>query len=138
MSAAHVVVELVALSGFVFLPVTLTTSKTLRGYIAAFGILGALVGYTVSRSAFIRMAKTECFRRRNRNLLLLWIPFLVFVGTLVILRPTLAERHDMLQRIREILLISTPLPNFVIGVSSAFITYWLVGSLYLSIRLRKE
>ena len=130
--AIYTVVDVVALMGIVFLPFDITSSKTLQGFIATFGILGGVLGYFLTATAWAGKGKPKCLRQRNLYLVIFCLSLSIFIGTLVILRPQVAMEYLLARKIREFLLRAMPLPNFIVGISAGAASFFLVGAITLS------
>lgn len=128
----YTVVDVLALHGVVLLPLSVTTSNTLRGFIAGFAILGGVLGYFLTATAWVGRGGARCLRRRNLYLSIFWIPLVVFVGTLVLLRPEMAIAFPLVRRVREFLLNTWLLPNVTAGCGAGFGLYFLVAAITLS------
>lgn len=130
--AIYTIVDVVALLGIIFLPFNITTSDTLRGFIAGFGILGGVLGYFLTVTAWAGRGKTKSLQRRNTYLFIFWFPVILFLGTLVALRPDVAIKYPSVRPIREFLLTAMPLANFMIGIGAGVASFFLVGAITLS------
>ena len=131
-SFLNTILSIVSMLGFIYFPSTITTSNTLRGFITVFGILGGVLGYFLTASAWMKVSKVKRLRQRNIYLKILWFPLVIFLSTLVVLSPILAQRYFFVRAIREFLLNLMPLPNFIIGLGAAFTLYFLVGAIVLN------
>jgi len=127
------VINLVCLLGIAaLLPFYVTTSKTLRQFIVVFGIIGGVLGYYFTATGWAGKKRAKCLRRRNLYLAILWFPFVIFLGTLVVLSPQFVMKYPPLESIREFLIVTSPLHNFIVGLAAAFALYLLIGAITLS------
>ncbi len=83
--AIYTFLDLVALLGIVLLPFSITTSNTLRGFIAGFGILGGVLGYFLTATAWAGKGRSKCLHMRNVFLAVFWIPLAIFLCTLALI-----------------------------------------------------
>jgi len=128
----YTVLDVVALLGIILPPFTITTSKTLRGFIVGFGVLGGVLGYFFTATAWAGKARARRLHRRNVYLAIFCFPFLVFLGTLVVLRPEMAMKYPLVEHIREFLITAGPLPNFIVGFGVFLASYLLIGAITLN------
>jgi len=130
--AIYTFLNVASLLGIMFFPFKITTSYTLRGFIAGFSIIGGMLGYFLTASSWAGKERARCLHRRNIYLAIFWFPLLIFIGTLVIFRPEVAIKYPLVRTIREILLTAMPLPNFIVGFGAGFALYFLIGAITLS------
>jgi hypothetical protein len=130
--AIYTFINVASLLGIIFLPFNLTTSNTLRGVIAGPSIIGGVLGYFLTASSCAGKKKKKLLQQLKIYLAILWFPLLIFVGTLVVIRPEVAKMYPFVRTIREFLIIAMPLLNFIVGVAVGFASYLLIGAITLS------
>lgn len=128
----YTIIDVLALLGIIFLPFSITSSDTLRGFIAAFAILGGVMGYFLTVRGWAGKGVAKCTHQRNIYLLLLWLPLVVFLGTLTALRADVAIKYPVVRPIREFLLTAMLITNFIVGISASFTSFFLVGAITLN------
>lgn len=113
-------------------PHTLTTSHTLRVWIAAGAILGAIMGYLRTAFAFARKGRDVCLSAATKYAVSFVLSFLLLIVVpLLVLNPQVAERHQSLRAVREFLINWMLLTNFVEFLGGAAAAFFLIGAIVL-------
>lgn len=128
----YTIVNVGALLGIIFLPFQVTSSNTLRGFIALFAIIGGVLGYYLTATAWAGKSSAKCLHRRNVYSVILWLPLAIFLVTLEILNPEMAINFPLIQPIQAFLSATRLLANVIIGLGAGFTSYLLVGLITLS------
>jgi len=124
--------SVVALAIEVAAPHALTTSHTLRWWIAAGAVLGAIIGYVRTAFAFAGKGRRVCLSAATKYLLRFVLLFLLLVVVpLLVLNPQVAERHQFLRAWREFLINWMLLTNVIECIGGALAAFSLVGGIVL-------
>ncbi len=126
-----VVAHISTFLGFVPIPVTMTSSNTLREYLCVGAILGGFLGYFFT----LRWAgegRPKCVRQRTRSIILAG----VFVATLIFLLQSLSAtwitRHPWLKPLREELIESPTITNWALGFLAGLTMFFAISAVTLS------
>lgn len=116
---------------FVPLPISLTSSNTLREYICGGAVLGGFLGYFFS----LRWAgegRPKCIRQRRKNIVLTLLSVLAMVFVLESLSPLTVMRHPALKGFREELMESPRMANLLLAGLGGLTLFFLISSVTLS------
>jgi hypothetical protein len=93
--------------------------------------LGASLSYVLTVSKWAGRPRQQCLNRRKSYLGTFWLPALLVLGMLFILEPDVAKATST-QRIRDLLISSSFLPNLIAFVGICLTVFLVVGAILLS------
>ncbi len=128
----YTIISGVALAVEALVPHALTTSKILQAWIIVGAGIGGLYGYFQTAFAWAGKGRPQCLAAGKRYLLYCLTSYvLLVIPPLVILNPRMAEKYRLVRWLREFLLNSMPLPNFIEWLDAASAAFFLVGAIVL-------
>jgi hypothetical protein len=126
-----VLLHILTFLGFVPIPMTMTSSNTLRGYMCVAAIIGGFLGYLFS----LRWAgegRPKCIRHRTVSIVL----SAVFLSAMIFFLQTLSAswvmRHPSLKGLREELIVSPTITNCGLAISAGLTLFFAISAVTLS------
>jgi hypothetical protein len=116
---------------FVPLPLSLTTSNTLREYICIGAALGGLLGYLFSL-IWAGKGRPKCRRARAVCVGLAFLSLVVMIFFLQTLDPVWVTRHPSLKGLREELILAPKFTNWGLGVLGGLTMFLAISAVTLS------
>ena len=117
--------------GFVPIPISLTSSNTLREYICIAAILGGFLGYLFSL-VWAGKGRPKCRRARAVCIALAFLSLTAMTFFLQTLSATWVTRHPSLKGLREELILSPKFTNWGLAVLAGLTLFFAISAVTLS------
>jgi hypothetical protein len=117
--------------GFVPIPISLTSSNTLREYICIAAILGGFLGYLFSL-IWAGKGRPKCHRQRTVSIVLAGVFLSALVFLLQTLSATWVTRHPSLKGLREELILAPKIANWGLAVLAGLTLFFAIRAVTLS------
>jgi len=117
----------------VFAPWPITTSETLRIWLASGAIIGGILSYVLTTNLWAGKSREARRSAAKKYLGLCVVSYVVLVIIpIVLLRPLLAMKYHLVRELRNFLLEAMPLPNLIVSLGSLLACYFLIGAILVS------